>query len=52
MRVGGRLKNADIPYDAKYPILLPKNNAVTMLIIRNTHFEAMHGGPRATEELL
>jgi hypothetical protein len=32
IRVSGRLKNANISNDIKYPILLPKNNFVTKLI--------------------
>lgn len=52
IRVGGRLTNAHIPFDGKFPILLPKGNTVTHLIIRIVHLKAMHGGPRATEALL
>ena len=33
LRVGGRLLNASLPYDAKFPLLLPKqNNFVTLYL--------------------
>jgi hypothetical protein len=44
IRVGGRLKNANINTDIKYPILLPKNNFVTKLIIKHTHEQQLHAG--------
>ncbi|KAJ8980497.1 hypothetical protein NQ317_000613 [Molorchus minor] len=31
LRVGGRLRNADLSYDAKHPALLPKNHSLTTL---------------------
>ena len=37
IRVGGRLKFADLPVEAKQPIILPKSHHVTKLIIRNDH---------------
>lgn len=36
MRVGDRLKNAAISYNAKYPLLLPPEDHVTKLIIKHT----------------
>jgi hypothetical protein len=48
IRVGGRLKNANISNDIKYPILLPKNNFVTKLIIKYTHEQQLHAGPQGT----
>jgi hypothetical protein len=48
IRVGGRLKNANISNDIKYPILLPKNNFVTKLIIKYTHEQQLHAGPQST----
>jgi hypothetical protein len=47
IRVGGRLKNANISNDIKYPILLPKNNFVTKLIMY-THEQQLHAGPQGT----
>lgn len=37
IRVGGRLKMADVPFDAKHQILLPHKHAVTKLIIKDAH---------------
>lgn len=52
IRVGGRLKHADIPSDAKNPIVLPKCNMISKLIIREAHLKCMHGGPKLTEATL
>lgn len=52
IRVGGRLKNSNIPFDAKHQIILPKNNEVTNLIITEAHKLALHGGPKVVESVL
>jgi len=44
LRVGGRLSNADITVDAKYPTLLPKKSQLTKLIISNEHIKLLHAG--------
>ncbi|XP_043258500.1 uncharacterized protein LOC122400851 [Colletes gigas] len=44
IRVGGRLQNSNIRYSQKHPILLPKSNHVSYLIIRNEHHRCMHAG--------
>lgn len=49
LRVGGRLKNAQLSYRAKHQILLPKSHFITDLIVRQAHFQCLHGGPRLTE---
>ncbi|XP_011884045.1 PREDICTED: uncharacterized protein LOC105571183, partial [Vollenhovia emeryi] len=48
LRVGGRLKNANLAYESKHPLLLPKGHAITRLIIRNEHVRNMHAGVQAT----
>eukprot|EP00794_Sanderia_malayensis_P002302 gene2302-2651_t len=48
LRVGGRIKRADLEYDVIHPILLPKKAAVTTLIIRNCHSKVAHGGRNLT----
>lgn len=52
IRVGGRLKNANIPFNAKHQIILPKNNEATNLIIYETHQLALHAGAKLTEAIL
>lgn len=44
IRVGGRLRNANIDFDHKHPILLPRENHLTKLIIRQMHYDTLHGG--------
>jgi hypothetical protein len=48
IRVGGRLKHANISNDIKQPIILPKNHHVTKLIIKNEHRLQLHAGAQAT----
>lgn len=49
LRVGGRLKHAKIPFNAKHQILLPRGHFVTDLIIKMYHLSSLHGGPTLTE---
>ena len=43
--VGGRLQNAPISEESKYPAILPREDSVTKLIVRDIHEgEAVHGG--------
>ena len=44
LRVGGRLANADMSYDAKHPVILPNRSTVSDLIIRGFHEEMGHFG--------
>ena len=44
IRVGGRLKNTQISFDKRHPILLPKDQHVTTLIIRHCHERVRHQG--------
>jgi len=46
IRVGGRLKNANIDAQAKHPILLPKSHFVTSLIVDFYHKQYLHAGPQ------
>ncbi len=48
IRCGGRLKNADLPYKSKYPILLPRDSYLTELIIKNCHMQVYHNGVKET----
>lgn len=48
IRVGGRLKNSDIDYNQKHPILLPYKHHLTTLIIQHEHCRHLHSGNQAT----
>lgn len=48
IRVGGRLKHAEINASIKHPILLPQRSKFTELIIEYEHSSAMHAGINAT----
>lgn len=47
-RCGGRLSNADIPYSAKHPILLPKHHHLVALIVKRAHERVFHNGVKET----
>jgi len=45
LRVGGRLRNANIPQDQKTPFLIPRHSKLTDLLIRRYHLDHNHAGP-------
>ena len=47
MRIGGRLKNAQIPFDAKHQIIIPQGHVAT-LIAEKYHIETGHVGVNQT----
>ena len=47
-RCKGRLKNDVLPFDAKYPILLPSDNRLTTLIIEECHCKVLDNGIKET----
>ena len=48
VRVGGRLANSPYNIYKKFPILIPKNLPITVLLIREAHAWNLHGGPQLT----
>ena len=46
LRVGGRLKNSDLPYEKKHPILLSNKSNFTKLLIKFEHERLLHASPR------
>ena len=52
LRVGGRLENSRLPYDARHQILLPNKSPVCELLIRDMHLENLHLGPSGLLSLL
>ncbi|XP_025202896.1 uncharacterized protein LOC112599977 [Melanaphis sacchari] len=49
IRVGGRLTYADLPYEQKHPILLPKTHRLTDLLIDNVHHQHKHPGAKTLQ---
>ena len=52
IRVGGRLEFADIPYDAKHQIIIPKKVKLIEKLILHLHTNAFHSGPETTLAIL
>ncbi|XP_044586043.1 uncharacterized protein LOC123266074 [Cotesia glomerata] len=48
IRVGGRLENAPDSNQQKHPAILPRDAALTRLIISDAHQRTMHGGTQIT----
>ncbi|XP_063382166.1 uncharacterized protein LOC134668654 [Cydia fagiglandana] len=46
LRVGGRLKHADMEFIRKHPIIISKNNVLLPLILREAHAKTLHGPPQ------
>lgn len=42
LRVGGRLKHSEIPYEAKHQVLLPKSHPFTKALIVHFHVKNLH----------
>ena len=47
-RCGGRFSNADVPFNVKHPILLPRDHHLTLLIVRRAHERVIHNGVKDT----
>lgn len=46
LRVGGRLRQANIKYETKHPIIIPKGSHLTKLLVLDAHKRTLHGGPQ------
>ena len=44
IRVGGKLSNANFPYDVKYPVLLPDGHPISKMIVIHHHEKVCHQG--------
>ncbi|XP_068506561.1 uncharacterized protein [Syngnathus scovelli] len=49
LRVGGRLRHASLDSEIKHPIILPKQNQVTRLLVEHHNAEVEHQGRQFTE---
>ena len=48
IRCGGRLENADIPFETKHPLMLSPHHPLCELIIKECHEKVKHNGVRET----
>ncbi len=48
LHVGGRLRRSSLSYDVKHPVILPKNNHITQLILSHYHVQICHQGRSQT----
>ncbi|XP_008179837.1 uncharacterized protein LOC103308371 [Acyrthosiphon pisum] len=51
LRVGGRLKHSELGYNMKHPIILPKNQSFTTMIINQVHLHNLHSSLSVTMTL-
>ncbi len=49
IRVGGRLRHAQLPAAEKNPVILPKDSYVSLLLTRHHHEQVKHQGRHLTE---
>ncbi|XP_029177497.1 uncharacterized protein LOC114945435, partial [Nylanderia fulva] len=52
IRVGGRLAHAPLAFAEKHPIVLAKENHLSLLLVRDAHERTLHGGPQLTRSVL
>ncbi|XP_029155184.1 uncharacterized protein LOC114928270 [Nylanderia fulva] len=48
LRVGGRLRNANLQYNATHPPILPSESTFTLLVVDDHHQRTLHGGTQMT----
>ena len=48
LRCKGRLKNAGLPYTTQFPLILPQNHPLTILLVRQAHEKVFHNGVKET----
>ena len=48
LRCKGRIANADVPHETKFPALLPKNHYLSTLLVRDAHERVHHNRVEAT----
>ena len=52
IRVGGRLRRSKLPHLEKFPIVMPRNHHVSLLLIRHHHDQVQHQGRHFTQGAL
>ena len=48
LRVGGRLRKSNLPFEVIHPVILPKDGHITRLIVSQTHEKLQHAGRETT----
>ena len=48
LRCTGRLVNSDLEFDARRPVILPRDHALSIMLIEECHKKVLHSGVRAT----
>lgn len=44
LRVGGRIKKSDVPFDCKHPMLVPAKHPISVVLLYHLHKETGHQG--------
>lgn len=52
LRVGGRLRHSNLPFEAKHQIILPKNHLTVHLLIDHYHKANLHAGTQLLQSIL
>jgi len=52
IRAGSRLAQSPLDFIEKYPIVLPRRSPLTLLLVREAHVLALHGGSLLTRSVL
>ncbi|XP_068724219.1 uncharacterized protein [Montipora capricornis] len=52
VRCKGRIANADLPYETRFPVLLPRDNHISTLLVRQAHEREHHSKVVATQAQL
>ena len=52
LRIGGRIKHSNEPFELKQPIIMPKNHHVSVLLVEKYHAEIKHQGHHFTHGAL
>ncbi|XP_017477409.1 PREDICTED: uncharacterized protein LOC108367325 [Rhagoletis zephyria] len=47
LRVGGRIRNSELPTETQHPVILPKEHRATQLILIDEHIRNLHPGVSA-----
>ena len=52
IRIGGRLQFSDKEFDAKHPVILPKNHPFMAALVMHYHQKFLHAGPQCLLSLI